>query len=336
MKKKYFKKIRLDELDRNNDWRIDIAEKHKKTSQKIISKCNKISVCPVCESPDRKQYTEVFSFIFYNCNSCNHLYSGLVPSEEALKSLYAEVDGDSEVELTQREIYTNEKYYEKRLNEIAYPKAKFASDNIQDRGLWIDLGAGIGDLLLSAKKLGWDTLGYESDKVQVQFAIDKGVKMVEKYLDLSQIIPELKSAKIISLINVLEHLENPKETVKNISKSLSKGAYFLFEVPRFPSISSFANKCFPETSARNIYSPDHLHLFSDNSIKFILDDAGFEIKSSWYFGQDIYELFGNVACKGKIELNSTFHNILPLINDIQKVVDSNNLSDTMLMLVQKK
>ena len=333
---KYFKKIRLDELDRNNNWRIDIAEKHNKSSQKIISECKEVFNCPICSSNDRKKYTKVFGFTFYNCNSCNHLYSGNVPSEAALKSLYAEGEGDQEVESVQREIYANEKYFETRLKEIAYPKAKFASDNIQERGLWIDLGAGTGDLLISAKKLGWETLGFESDKVQVKFARKKGVKMFEKYLDLTKELSELKFAKIVSLINVLEHLEDPKKTIINISKSLNKGAYFLFEVPRFPSISSFANKCFPETSARNIYSPDHLHLFSDESIKLILDNANFNIKSTWYFGQDIYELFGNVACKGKIELNSDFHNILPIINDLQKIVDSNQLSDTMLILAQKK
>jgi hypothetical protein len=160
--------------------------------------------------------------------------------------------------------------------------------------------------------------------------------MFEKYLDLNRELPELKSAKITSLINVLEHLEDPKKTIENISKSLNESAYFLFEVPRFPSVSSFANKCFPETSARNIYSPDHLHLFSDKSIKLILDNAGFNIKSAWYFGQDIYELFGNAACKGEIELNSSFHNFLPILNDLQKIVDMNKLSDTMLILAQKK
>ena len=334
--KKYFKKIRLDELDRNNNWRIDIAEKHNKSSQKIISQCKEVSICPVCSSDNRIKYTIVFGFTFYNCNSCNHLYSGYVPSEVDLKSLYAEGENDQEVNSVQREIYANEKYFEKRLKQIAYPKAKFASDNIQDRGLWIDLGAGTGDLLISAKKFGWETLGFESDKVQVQFARGKGVKMFEKYLDLTEELSELHSAKIVSLINVLEHLEDPKKTIINISKSLNEGAYFLFEVPRFPSLSSFANKCFPETSARNIYSPDHLHLFSDESIKFILDEAGFSIKSAWYFGQDIYELFGNAACKGDIELNSNFHNFLPILNDLQKIVDLNKFSDTMLILSQKK
>lgn len=336
MNKKYFKKIELSEIGRNSSWRRDMAEKHNLLSQKLISSCKKISVCPVCNSDNRKIYTEVYGFKYYNCNSCNHLYSGLVPSSKVLKSLYAETAEASEIESSQREIYANEKYFEKRLKEIAFPKAKFASDRIGDRGLWIDLGAGIGDLLISANKLGWETLGFESDRFQVQFSVNKGVNMIEKYLDLEKPIKELKNAKIVSLINVLEHLENPKQTIINISKSMTKGAYFLFEVPRFPSISSFANKCFPETSARNIYSPDHLHLFSDYSINLILNLAGFEIESVWYFGQDMYELFGNVACKGNFELNSSFHNITPLINDFQKIVDSNKLSDTMLVLVEKK
>ena len=71
----------------------------------------------------------------------------------------------------------------------------------------------------------------------------------------------------VILRHVLEHVSDPVETVLNISKSIKKEAYFLFEVPRFPSISSLTNRCFPELAARNIYSPDHLHLFSDKSIK---------------------------------------------------------------------
>lgn len=336
MKNKFFKKIDLSDLDRNNNWRLKIAEKHRISSDKIISKCKKISICPVCDSKQRSIYTVVFGFTYFNCNNCNHLYSGLIPSAEALKSLYAETEDNSNVESAQREIYANEKYFDKRLKEIAYPKAKFVSETIEERGLWIDLGAGVGDLLLAAQKFKWETLGYESDKLQVDFAKNKGVKIIEKYLNLSNPLAEIKQAKIVSLINVLEHLENPKETIINISKSLNRGAYFLFEVPRFPSLSSFANKCFPETCARNIYSPDHLHLFSDNSISFILELAGLTKKSAWYFGQDMYEVFGNIACKADTELDSPFHNILPLINDLQKVVDSNKLSDTMLMLVQKK
>lgn len=336
MDTKYFKKMDFSEIGRNNSWRLHMAEKHNLLSQKLISTCKKISRCPICNSNKRKIYTKVYSFTYYNCNSCNHLYSGLIPSAKVLKSLYAETGEDSEIESSQREIYANEKYFEKRLTQIAYPKAKFASDTISERGLWIDLGAGVGDLLLSAKKFGWETLGFESDRFQVEFAREKGVHMIEKYLDLENPIKELERAKLVSLINVLEHLENPKETIINISKSLTQGAYFLFEVPRFPSISSFANKCFPESSARNIYSPDHLHLFSDNSINLVLDLAGFQLKSVWYFGQDMYELFGNTACKGDVELSSIFHDLTPLINDFQKIVDSNKLSDTMLMLVKKK
>ena len=336
MKDKFFKEINLSELGRNNNWRLDISNKHKISSLKIISECKNISICPVCDSNQRELFTKVFGFTYFNCNSCNHLYSGLVPTDKALKSLYAEDDKNSEVESVQREIYANEKYFKKRLNEIAYPKVKFASEIINQRGLWVDIGAGVGDLLLSAQKFKWETIGYESDKMQVEFARDKGVNMHEKYLDLTNTIEEIIDAKVVSLINVLEHLEKPRETIINISNSLKQEAYFLFEVPRFPSISSFANRCFPEISSRNIYSPDHLHLFSDKSIKIILDLAGFEIISCWYFGQDMYELFGNVACKGKVELNSNYHNIIPLINDFQKIIDSNGLSDTMLILAQKK
>ena len=58
---------------------------------------------------------------------------------------------------------------------------------------------------------------------------------------------------------------------------MSVGSYFFFEVPRWPSISAVANKCFPELSSRNIYSPDHLHIFSDKSIGIMLDNSNLRL-----------------------------------------------------------
>ena len=119
-------------------------------------------ICPVCSSSERYKYTEVFGFNFYNCNSQSPLY-GKVPSKLHWNH-FMRRRGWREGWICPKRNLCQWKIFCDKANEIAYPKAKFASENIQERGLWIDLGAGTGDLLISAKKLGWETLGFERTK----------------------------------------------------------------------------------------------------------------------------------------------------------------------------
>ena len=224
--------------------------------------------------------------------------------------------------------------YKKRVKEIAEPKAKFADSLIEGRGEWIDIGAGVGDLVLALKKMGWNSKGYESDKSEVIFAKSMGVDLINKFLKPSD-LSIIRKAKVVSSLNFLEHLKNPKSFVFNISKNMSIGSYFLFEVPRWPSISAVANKCFPELSSRNIYSPDHLHIFSDKSIGIMLDNSKLEIVSSWYYGQDIYELFGNVFANSNFQNHDLVDKSISIVNQLQKIVDKSGLSDTVLILAKK-
>lgn len=335
MEKKYSKLLDLNEFNRTIHWRRDIATDQKNHAKKLLSLTQKIHSCPICKGPKQKLFVEVYEYPFFECKDCGHLYCGTIPSNDELKKLYSSEEGNS-VESSQGKIYIDSDLFEKRLNKIALPKAKFATDLIDGKGSWIDLGAGVGDLVIASNNLGWESIGFESDRDEVLFGLSKGANLKNEYLHFNSESPILKSAKIVSMINVLEHISDPVETVLNISKSIQKGAYFLFEVPRFPSISSLTNRCFPELAARNIYSPDHLHLFSDESAKIMMEKANLEIISTWFFGQDAFELVGNVLCNGNFENHKLIDETYKIINEFQKIIDQNNLSDTMLVLSRKK
>ena len=87
---------------------------------------------------------------------------------------------------------------------------------------------------------------------------------------------------------------------------------------------------------RNIYSPDHLHLFSDESAKIMMENANLEIISTWFFGQDAFELVGNVLSNGIFENHKLIDETYKIINDFQKIIDKNDLADTMLVLARKQ
>jgi 2-polyprenyl-3-methyl-5-hydroxy-6-metoxy-1,4-benzoquinol methylase len=243
-------------------------------------------------------------------------------------------DSKGKVLSAQSEIYIQKDLYNKRVTEIAFPKAKFASDLIAKKGKWIDIGAGVGDLVVACQKLGWDSIGYESDQQEVQFAQLMGSNVVHQFLTPTN-MGILGGATVVSTINVLEHILDPKSLVNAISKNLKNGSYFLFEVPRFPSLSSLANRCFPNLAARNIYSPDHLHLFTDKSAKIMLSEANLETEAIWFFGQDVYELLGNCLAVGSFKNHHLIDSALEMVNKLQTVIDENGLADTMLVLARK-
>ena len=76
--------------------------------------------------------------------------------------------------------------------------------------------------------------------------------------------------------------------------------------------------------------------FSDKSIRILLDNAKLKVVSTWYFGQDIYELIGNTLTYGNFENHQIIDSMYNITNDLQKVIDKNKLSDTMLILAKKE
>ena len=334
-KNKFFKEIKLEEFDRSIQWRRKIASGQKKIAKSSLSELEDSISCPICENKESKLFVTVYGHPYHECDKCGHIFLKNPPKSKFISELYETDENQKSSKSLQGQIYIQESLYKKRVNEIARPKAKFADNLIPKKGKWVDIGAGVGDLVLALKELGWDSVGYESDQQEVNFAKSMGSNVINKFISLANFKNILKNVKVVSAINILEHIRDPKSFVNEISKNLNKESYFLFEVPRFPSLSSLTNRCFPDLTARNIVPPDHLHIFTDKSMRNMIHSAGFSIISTWFFGQDIYELFGNVLAKGDFENHFLVNKVLSLTNNLQKVIDENGLSDTMLVLVKK-
>lgn len=333
VKIKYSKPIDFRKFNRDNQWRLKMAALQKEVAGKLIDSVIDLDACPICGSPDSTHFVSVYEYPYHECVACGHLYSRRPPTPDALARLYTE-DASGNVLSGQSEIYIQKELYNRRVNDIATPKVAFVSEFVNPAGKWIDIGAGVGDLVLAAQKKGWDSVGFESDSHEVAFALQMGSNVINKFLTPGDMVI-LKDASIVSTINVLEHLTDPKSLVRSIGDNLVEGSHFLFEVPRFASLSALVNRCFPELAVRNIYSPDHLHLFSDRSAAIMLNEARFEAVACWFFGQDIYELISSCLATGNFANHELIDKVLSLTNQLQEIVDENGLSDTMLVLTKK-
>lgn len=137
-------------------------------------------------------------------------------------------------------------------------------------GRLLDVGCGIGYFLIEAKKRGWDVYGTEYTDNAIQICNAAGIKTKQGKLDSSWY--EKDSFDIITSFEVIEHINNPLEEIKNIHQVLRKGGLFYFTTPNFNSVERFILK-----GEYNVIDyPEHLAYYTKKTINYLLTRNGFK------------------------------------------------------------
>ncbi len=238
------------------------------------------------------------------------------------------------------DVYTDETYDE-RIRMIAIPKIDWVLDVCANYGIdignWIDIGCGGGEILQALKLKSIDGTGIESDKREYEFACKKGLKVRNLRVDyVNKEISELiSSSSVISFFNVLEHIPDPKIFIDYLSNNMKPGSVLVFEVPRHPSLASFANYTGSQFIYRHIVPPIHLSIFSEKGIDYLLSDS-FELLGKWYFGQGYMDIVNNAMLVSGLKSNQIYEEVLAISNKVQMVVDEQGLSDQIMVVARKR
>lgn len=137
-------------------------------------------------------------------------------------------------------------------------------------GKSLDIGCGPGHLMELEKKEGIKVEGMEVSKILVNLLSKKGFKM--HYGLLGKV--KLAKYDIITMNQVLEHIEHPEYAIKEINKALKKKGYCIIAVPYLYGI-------IPQILRSKWYGlgyGQHLNFFSKKSIKIVLERNGFETR----------------------------------------------------------
>ena len=240
--------------------------------------------------------------------------------------------------------YIDDKVYNQRVEMISGPKVEFAikacvSENINIKS-WLDIGCGGGEILsyISNNYKSIEAMGIESDIQEVDFARKKQLTVYNVYVDVkerNELIENLIAKNdVISMFNVLEHIENPLELIKYLWNHMHKNAVIVFEVPRHPSAASFANQTCTNMNYRHIVPPIHLQVFSEKSLNYLLENR-FEIFAKWYFGQGYTDIINNAMLMSNLNESAIYLELVKLSNKIQQIFDESNLADQMLIMAKK-
>jgi len=136
-------------------------------------------------------------------------------------------------------------------------------------GKLLDIGAGTGDFLLSAKNDTWIVSGVEPNLQARNLAAGKGILLSENLNSISE-----SNFDVITLWHVLEHLPNLQEDIKQMHSKLKKGGTLIIAAPNFKSYDAGYYKKY--WAAFDV--PRHLWHFSKSSIKSLFEENGFTLK----------------------------------------------------------
>lgn len=278
------------------------------------------------------------------CENCGHLNGAHEDTASFCAALYTEAGG---ADYASTYSAADCEAYWQRVRDIYIPKAEFLRDALVGRHddashlAYTDLGAGSGYFVAALRDLGFEaSRGYEVSKVQVALAernLGAGAVRLMAMDDLLQTAATL-DCDVVSMIGVLEHLQNPRLLLRALQQN-KRVRYLFISVPLF-SPCVFFEMVFPEVFPRHL-SGGHTHLYTSRSIDWTCAEFGMSRAAEWWFGTDMVDLFRAVtveldrgnAIKDETHLWTEMFSA-PAIDDVQLALDKRKLSSEVHMLLE--
>jgi hypothetical protein len=146
-------------------------------------------------------------------------------------------------------------------------------------------------------------------------------------------------ADVISLIGVLEHLQDPRSAMEHIKKN-NQIKYVYLSVPLF-SLSVFIEMISAHVYQRHLHG-GHTHLYTKKSLEYLAKEFGFDVLTEWWFGTDIVDLYRHIFvdienknCSEEL-VDSLKEMLLPLIDSMQLELDKKHASSEVHLLLKRK
>lgn len=227
-------------------------------------------------------------FNLFECKKCEVIFLNPQPSYKELEKYYSnkkyyslkKIDTISKklkIKLSLYKIYFNSNEKNIFLKILFYPlKFIVRGTKIAKDARLLDVGCGSGQFLYEMKQFGLRTCGVEPGDFD---------RKTSKKENLNIFHGELKSARfhsnyfdIITLNHVLEHVNNPYETINEIYRILKNGGTFILGVPNTHSLS----RMIFGSNWLALDVPRHLINYSDKNLKYLLKKEGFKVEKIRY------------------------------------------------------
>lgn len=145
-------------------------------------------------------------------------------------------------------------------------------------GNFLDIGSSFGGFLESAREEGFQVQGVEISEYAARYANENGIPTFNGSLAEAK-FPSAHFS-VITMVEVIEHIENPSLFFKELTRILKPGGLLLLQTANFDGWQAKE-----EGSQYHYYMPGHVFYYSDRILKNILTNLNFSRFVS-YFGVD--------------------------------------------------
>ena len=222
-----------------------------------------ITECPICGEMKSKHYLALDHRVISKCLECNHIYASEF-SAERINSTYASDYHGSEDNMNQWNT-SNRNIWVGLCDCISY---YLKNENCT----LLDIGAGTGGFAIILNEL------YPSVKLHLLETSPKAHPFLKKkltanlYRNLSELASMESSFDIITILQTLEHVEEPKSLCKSIYSLLKPHGVLLLTVPNNKSYQVYINAIKKSICFSN---QTHIQFFDNSSVKNLLTACGF-------------------------------------------------------------
>ena len=209
------------------------------------------------------------------CRACGLIYPNPMPYPAGEDTRYTNVSGYFE------DVMAVEDEGQRQLGDTL---AGEAERRLGRRGRFLDVGCGRGEVVRAAQERGWQAEGCDLSAEFVQYA--REVNGVEAHAaTLEQMRYPDASFDVVTLVEVIEHLYEPAETVRELSRVVKPGGLVYLSTPNEESIYQSLGNLYYKARGRdwvvnlcptwNLY---HIHGFSPRLLRRVLEGNDFAVE----------------------------------------------------------
>lgn len=232
--------------------------------------------CPLCGIDDYTKLDSDKGLSIVKCKDCELIYTNPRP-KDAQENYFGDATtfyNEARLIFKGKKAHHRDKNYEYEIKKIK---------KIKQNGKLLDVGTNMGFFLRKAKELGFETEGVEPSPSLSQIARDNWeLKIHTSFLEQAD-LPQ-NYYDIITLIDVFEHVTNPKELLQTSYGLLKKDGIIAIKVPN-GDYNHFKMKLAKKTGKdKNMDIWDcceHVVHYTPKTFQKMIESCGYKVKTSF-------------------------------------------------------
>jgi len=217
--------------------------------------------CPTCGGTDETLEFEKDHMRIVRCRACDLVFVNPTFDEAHYEEVYASQAYQEIV----RDLGI--KSHEYRVQRFGSERVRMMSEHLRVNGRpprYLDVGCSTGFVVEAARDKGWEATGIDLNPSAIEFGRSRGLDIRTVALDDAGFAPG--SFDAVSLFDVLEHLLDPRRTLRMCVDLLAPGGILFLYVPNFDS----ASRLLMGANAHFIWPTHHLNYYTPTTIRDLM------------------------------------------------------------------